>query len=265
MRDYRELFAYRPQPNWPAFWQQGWGTFFSLRRDALGTSLTLLLANFQIWGIIPLAWTGVGAKRRPGLWPAWLYLVTLFVTLNIAFPLLVTHGTWTRSLAAFMPAGFACVALGLREIATALLRRRPHLPASLLRNTFLGLGITVAVFVGYKAMSLQLGAASVEVDNWQETAAWLQENTTAEEVIMAQDPMAILLYGERRAVGIPFAELPQMLDIAQEFNAETVVLVQRFRGLLPQALQDLYSTGASQPPFTLIWRTEEIQIYRIER
>lgn len=264
MRDYRELFAYRPRPDWAAFWQQGWGTFFSLRREALGTSLTLFAASFQVWGLIPLAWSAVSARRRPGVWPAWLYLLVLFVTLNLAFPLLVTHGTWSRSMVAFLPTGYACVALGLREIVEGLLRWRPNVPARLLGGTFLWLGLIAAVLVGRSAMSLHLQAASAEVKDWQEIGAWLQDNTTPEQVIMAQDPMAALLYGERRSIGIPFEELPELLGVANEYGISHIVLVERFSGLLPQALHDLYAAGTTQSPLALIWGTDSIQIYQLE-
>lgn len=261
MRDYSDLFAYRPQPHWEAFWQQGWTTLLATRRDALGASLTVLAAYVQIWGLVPLLAIALTIRRWPRLWPAFLYLAGLFLALNGCFPLLVLHGTWSRSLNAFLPAGYACVALGLSRVVARLLRWRPQLPPRLAGHTFVAITALAIVLTGGSAMALQLESAREHPATWQQIGHWLQAHSTPDEVIMAQDPMAVLLYGERRAIGIPQEPLPQLTEVAQRYNVTKVVLVGRFQGLLPEALQELYAGATSQGPFTLLWQEGEIQIY----
>jgi len=267
MRDYRHLFDSRPTVDWSGFWRQGLGTFVSLRLAALKASLTVLLADLQVWAILPLAVALAGLRRRPALWPAFLYLPVLFLVLNGAFPLLVQHGTWSRSLSAFLPAGFACTALGLQRTVERLLHWRPALPSRLLHSTLLTLGAGVTLLMGGIAIQSQFRSAIAHPAAWQQIGNWLAANTATGDVVMAQDPMAILLYAGRPGVGVPYEELPLLLDLARSYRASRLVLLGHARTLLPPNLQDLYEAGSaqepgfSQGPFTLLWRQGESQIY----
>ncbi len=263
LRDYRALLAYRPQPDWAGFWQQGWGTFFGLRWGALQGCLLILALDLQFWQLLPLAAVAVGLRRRPALWPAFSFVGLLLVALVGAFPALVTHGTWPRSLSAFLPTAYACTALALWRLVERLLRWRPALPRRLLHGTFLVLGLLLALGVGALAWMQQLAAVQAHPRTWQPVGAWLRENTAPDEVVMASDPMAVLLYGQRPAIGIPWEEPPRLLEIAATYRVRTVVLVGRFRSLWPQALQDLYA-GTPQEPFALVHADGETRIYRLE-
>ncbi len=261
MRDYRELFAYLPQSDWGAFWQQGWGSFFSLRFESLRASLTILAQDFQVWGLAPLVGALFGLRRRPGLWPALLYVLALLLVLNIFLPFLVIHGTLSRSISAFVPAGYACISLGIDRLVQRLLRWRPGLPARLVQGTFVGLSAVLLILVGLSAASVQLQAVRGHPETWHQIGDWLRQNSTADEVIMAQDPMAILLYSGRRSLGIPFEEPSRLREIARNYDVSKIVLVGRAYDLLSQPLQDLYAGAASSGPFVLLWREGEIQVY----
>jgi hypothetical protein len=263
LRDYRTLLAYRPQPDWVGFWQQGWATFLGLRWGALQGSLLILVQDLQVWQLLPLLGVMVGLRRRPSLWPAFLYLGLLCLALVGAFPLLVTHGTWPRSLSAFLPTAYACTALGLWRLAERLSHWRPALPQRLVHGILLATGLGLALLVGWTALTMQLESARAHPDTWQRVGEWLQQNSAPEEVVMAADPMSVVLYGDRRAIGIPWEEPPRLLEIAQEYDARKVVLVGRFGSLLPQTLQELYAAGGSEGPFTLLWQEGEIQVYSL--
>lgn len=262
LRDYEHLFRLQPQADWAGFWHQGWNTFFALRWEALQASLVVLAGDFQVWGLLPLAGIALGLRRRPALGPAFLYLLVLFLTLVAAFPLLVVHGTWSRSLAAFLPTGCAGVALGLHQGTARLCRWRPALPRRLLHGTFLALGALLVAFAGLTAAGAQLQTARTHPQTWAEVGGWLKENTAPEEVIMAADPMAVLLYGERRAVGIPNEEWPVLAAAAQQYAVTRIVLVDG-RGLTP-TLAALYAAGTSREPFTLLWKQGALQIYGLD-
>jgi hypothetical protein len=264
MRRYNDILAYQPQADWAGFWEQGLGSLLALRGRSLQATLTVFGALLQFWGLVPFVWATTRLRRRPALWPAFLYLAGLFLALNGLFPFLVLHGTWSRSVTAFLPTAYACVALGMQAIVEKLLHWRPNLPARLLHHTFLMLAFTGTVLVGVSAIALQLEPALDHPHTWQQVGSWLQENSTPDEVIMAQDPMSTVLYGERRAVGIPFEEPALFYRVSQDYGVSKIVLVGRFQNLLPSFLQDLYQNAASQPPFTLLWQEGEIQIYELE-
>ena len=82
---------------------------------------------------------------------------------------------------------------------------------------------------------------------------------------MAKDPMAVLLYSDRRAVGIPYEdEGPyRTWAVFQQYHVTKIVLVDD-RGL-PPTLQELYAAGTSQDRFVLLWQQEGIQVYSFER
>ncbi len=267
LRDYREMLAYRPQADWAGFWQQGGGELFSLRLQATGATLTVLAGTMQVWGLVPLLVTALRLRKRPTLWPAFLYLGLLFIAQVGAVPLLVLHGTWSRSLSAFLPAGYAAVALGVGDAVEGLLRRRPALPASLTRWTFLGLAALLVLVAGSSALALQLQSAQDHPLTWQQVGLWLQEHTTPDEVVMAQDPMAVLLYGERRAIGVPYQDPPLLFEIAASYGAEKVVLVESLASLLPPTLRALWEEGGSQGAFILLWEKdlngERVRVYQI--
>jgi hypothetical protein len=259
LRDYNGLFAVQPQPDWAGFWRQGLATFLSLRLSALTASLTVLLGDFQGWGVIPLLGIALGLRRRPALWPAFLYLLVLWLALIAAFPLLVLHGTWSRSLTAFLPTGYACVALGVYRFVERLLRWRPALPARLLHSTFLALGALLIALVGLNAAAAQLGSAGAHPATWEQVGTWLRANSGTDEVIMAKDPMSVLLYGDRRAIGIPYEESFYLLAVARAYSVTKIVLVDD-RGLAP-TLQELYAAGTSRGPFVLLWKEGGTQVY----
>lgn len=263
MRDYRQLLAYRPQADWGAFWGQGLGALLSARLSALGAALTVLAGDFQVWGLVPLLVAALSLRRRPPLWPAFLYPAVLLPVLVGAFPLLVLHGTWSRSFTAFLPAGYAGVALGMERLAEGLSRRftpdaprRAHVP-------LLALAAAAALLVGLVAGSRQLGAVRSNPVLWQQVGDWVREHTPPDAAVMAQDPMAIALYGERPAVGIPYEEPPLLLQIARQYGVRYVVLVGRFKGLWPETLRRLYE-GEAVASFTLLWEEGEIRMYRLE-
>ncbi len=262
LRDYGQLFAYLPEPDWTGFWAQGLAAFWTLRRSAVQAGLVVLLGNLQVWQALPLLGTALGLRRRPALGPAFLYLALLFPLLVLALPLLVLHGTWSRSLGAFLPTGYAAMALGLHRLAERLCAWRPALPRRLLHGTLLLLAGLLTVGVGLLAAAAQLQSARVHPETGARIGAWLQRNSAPDEVVMARDPMAVLLYGERRAVGLPEEELPRLLEIARAYGVGKLVLAEG-RGL-PPALEPLYAAGASWGPFTLLWREGDIQVYALD-
>lgn len=259
MRDYGQLFAYLPQPDWAGFWTQGLAAFCALRWSAVQAGLIVLLGNLQAWQVLPIVITALGLRRRPALGPAFLYLGLLFLALVVALPMLVLHGTWSRSLSAFLPTGYAAAALGLHRLAERLCSWQPAPSRRLLRDTLLLLSAFLVVGVGLVAISAQLQSARVHPETGARIGAWLQRNSAPDEVVMARDPMAILLYGERRAIGLPEEELPRLLEIAHAYGVSKLVLTEGQR--LPPALRPLYEAGASQGPFTLLWREGDIQVY----
>ncbi len=263
MRDYRQLLAYRPQADWAAFWEQGLDALLSARLSALGAALIVLAGDFQVWEIVPLLVAALSLRRRPPLWPAFLYSATLLLALVGAFPLLALHGTWSRSFAAFLPAGYAGVALGLQRLAEGLSRRFvPHMPRRA-HAPLLALAAAAALLVGLVAGSRQLEAVRSNPVLWQEVGNWLRQNTPTGVAVMAQDPMAVVIYGERPAIGIPFEDPPLLLQIARQYGVQYMVLAGRFKGLWPEALRRLYE-GETVSPFTLLWEEREIRVYRLE-
>lgn len=262
MRDYRELFTYRPQADWAGFWQQGLFHLLSVRATAVVASLTVLLGDLQIWGALPLLLLLFRLRRRPALWPAFLYLGLLFLALNGAFPLLVMHGTWSRSLNAFLPTAYAGIGLVLCRIVERLLRWRSSWPACLVRLVLVLPAAALVIGVGATAMWIQLQGVRGHPQTWQRIGDWLRQNSEPHEVIMARDPMAAALYGERRAIGIPYEEPPLLLDIARTYGVRKIILEGDPNRLTP-TLRDLYIGGSSQGPFVLLWKEGAIQVYEL--
>jgi hypothetical protein len=262
LRDYDHLFRIQPQPDWSGFWNQGLGTFVSLRLDALVGSLVILAGDLQVWGLFPLLGIALGLRRRPGLWPAFLYVLALFLILVAAFPLLVVHGTWSRSLTAFLPTAYACMALGLYRLVERLCRWRPALPTRLVHGTFLVVGAFLTLFVGLTAAASQLNTARTHPDTWALVGTWLREHSRPDEVIMAKDPMSVLLYGDRRAIGIPYEdEEPEKLwELLLQYRITKIVLVDN-RGLPPMLLE---LDKDAQDRFLLLWQQEEFQVYGLK-
>jgi hypothetical protein len=262
MREYSDLFAYRPQSDWAAFWQQGPGVLLSQRASAVFASVIGLLGNLQIWGLVPLVALVFRLRKRPELWPGFLYFCLLFLLLNGAVPLLVVHGSWIRSLSAFLPTVYAGIAIALSRGVERLLPWRRSWPA---RVGHLSLGLAAAlltVALGMSALLIQLQNAQGYPQTWQGIGSWLRRNTAPDEVVMARDPMAVVLYGERRAVGIPRENLSVLLDVARRYDVRKIVVDRDSN--LPPALLDLFDRGTSQGPFTLLWRQSQVQIYALD-
>lgn len=266
--DYRQLLRWHPQPDWTAFLHQGWNTLASLRLEAGRASFTVLAAMFQLWGLGPVALAIARLRRREALWPAFLYLAILFVTLVSVFPLLVTHGTWSRSVSAFVPAGAATLAAGCSDLEALLSRRMRGRRAGAVQVLLFSVVILLIALVGSTALMEQLKSAVQHPLLWQRIGRLLTEPASS-GVVMAQDPMAVLLYAGRPAIGVPYEESPLLLEIAQRYNVRTLVLVDDLKGLLPETLRSLYEAGTNGPPgfssgpFTLVRREDGIQVYEL--
>lgn len=266
--DYHDLLRWQPQPDWAAFLHQGWSTFVSLRLEAVRAAFTVLAAMFQLWGLGPLALAIARVRRREALWPAFLYLASLFVTLVSVFPLLVTHGTWSRSISAFLPAGAAALAAGCSDLEGWLSRRMRARKARAAQLLFLSAVVLLIALAGSTALAEQLRAAVQHPLLWQRIGRLLADRSPS-GVVMAQDSMAVLLYTGKPAIGVPYEEPPLLLEIARRYNVRTVVLVGELEGLLPDALRRLYQAGMGQQPgfssgpFTLVQREDGIQLYEL--
>ncbi|MGC8873602.1 MAG: hypothetical protein ACP5SI_04025 [Chloroflexia bacterium] len=268
LTDYHQLFRWQPAVDWAQFLAQGWGTLAALRAEAARAALTVVAAMFQLWGAGPLLLSLPHLPRRVSLWPPFLYGALLFGTLVACFPLLVTHGTWSRSIAAFLPAGAAAVAAGCSDLEDWLTRRIPGRRGNRVRAVLLLGVVGMSALVGTTALREQLKAAVRHPQVWQKVGQLLSE-TPSEGTVMAQDAMAVLLYTGKPAIGIPYEEPPLLLEIARRYDAQTLVLVGDLKEGLPGPLQALYEAGEAQEPgfssgpFLLERKEDGIQIYRI--
>ncbi len=264
MRDYGQLFVYQPQPDWPSFWAQGLGALLSARLAALGAIGTVLVADLQAWALLPLLGALLTIRRRPALWPAFTFLGLLIIALAGAFPILVLHGSFSRSVSAFLPAGLAAAVLAIYDLVGWLLRRRPALPAGLVRNTVLVIAALAFALIGLVAMQAQLGNAGAHIRTWEPAGAWLQEHSALGDVVMAQDPMSVALYGHRRAIGIPNEGLARVIEIAHRYGVTRLVLVEGFSSQLQPDVREVYDAPAPPPPLTLLWSGSGVKVYGLE-
>jgi len=250
---YDDMFAYGRPPTLQGYLAWGWGEILASKIHALWVNLQRLWVENLLVFLLPFSALGLWTLRRERvLWPFFLYLPMLFLTMTFLFTFPGARGGLFHSGGALLPFFFAAAGPGL----TAVLRwaarrfRSWHVPTAwrVFAGGLVGLAALVTV--------LAIGRAGVYTGAWNDRdrgysaiATWLREQGAGQSVVMVGNAPGFTWHTGHPAIAVPNEPLDTILEVAGRYGAQYLVL----DSARPRTTDGLYAGELVSPDFSLCY------------
>ena len=82
-----------------------------------------------------------------------------------------------------------------------------------------------------------------------------------QDVVIVRNPPGYFIASGNESIALPFGDESTLLQVAEKFNADYLVLE---KGGTFESIQDLYEKPENNPSFVYIGEVNEAKLYRIE-
>jgi hypothetical protein len=264
---YDDMFAYGRPLTLQGYLAWGWGEILASKIHALWVNLQRLWVENLMVFLLPFSALGLWELRRERvLWPFFLYLPLLFLSMTFLFTFPGTRGGLFHSGGALLPFFFAAAGLGLDAVLRWAARRLSgwHVPTAW--RVFSGGLIGLAVLV----TALALGRAGVYTGAWNdrdrgyaEIASWLREQDAEQSVVMVGNAPGFTWHTGSAAIAVPNEQLETILEVAGGYGAQYLVL----DSARPRTTDRLYAGEVASPGlilrYTVAGEDGVLQVYEI--
>ncbi len=275
LRSYADLFSYSGELTWRSYLEWGWPSILRSKATAALHNLAVLGGALQ-FHLAPMAVVGLWQARRQREYvPVYAYAATLYAAMTLVFTFPSTHASMLHSTGALLPFLFAAAVPGIdAAVGWVAVRRRTWHPRTAQRVFRVGLTAVVVIITLFdysQAVFLSLDPLGFQPfwnranTGYVAVAAWLEENASADTLVMVVDPPAYYYFTHRRAIVIPNEDVPGIVEVANRYDAEYLILEQDHVA----SLDALY--GGERSPSLLLQHAlvdesgQLIQIYTIGR
>ena len=251
LTNYDDMFAYGRPLTLPGYLAWGWGEIVASKVHALWVNLQRLWVENLLVFLLPFSALGLWALRRERvLWPFFLYLPLLFLSMTFLFNFPGTRGGLFHSGGALEPFLFAAAGPGLEAVVrwAAQRLRSWHVPTAW--RVFAGGLVGLAALV----TALALGRAGVYTGAWNdrdrgyaEIASWLIEQDAEQSVVMAGNAPGFTWHTGHAAIAVPNEQLETILEVAGRYGAQYLVL----DSARPRTTDRLYAGEVASPEVSL--------------
>jgi len=249
---YDDMFAYGRPLSLEHYLAWGWGEILRSKALALWVNLQRLWAENLLIVLLPFSSLGLWKLRgKRELWPFFLYLPLLFVTMTFVFTFPGMRGGLFHSGGALLPFFFAAAGPGL-EVALRWAARRfkgwhaqrawPVFSAGLV-----GIALLLTVFSLWQAGVLG-GEWNQRDQGYAEIGAWLSEKGTGQAVVMVGNAPGFVWHTGQPSIAIPNEPLETILAVADRYSAQYLVLDQT----RPRTTDELYAGETTHPRLALL-------------
>jgi 4-amino-4-deoxy-L-arabinose transferase-like glycosyltransferase len=259
---YDDLFSYGRDLSATTFLAQGIGPVLQGRWWAFTINLQTVLA---VWGMIfltPLALLGGWQLRRQPLTQlVGLYAGLLFVAMTLVFAFPGARGGLFHSGGMLLPAIAALAVLGLDAAVDWVAARRRGWHAATAKRVF-GVGLVVmAVALSsfiYYGRVIKNNAWNNADRGYAAVARWVHQHD-AQATVMINNPPGYRYWGGGLSVVVPNADPPLLLDAAQEYGVDYLILDKNH----PAPLANLYANPDSRAEFKQVEQIGTTLIFEI--
>jgi hypothetical protein len=264
---YDDMFAYEQPLTLEAYWAWGWSLILKSKWEALLLNLQRVWIECLLIVLPPFAALGLWQLRRERLlWPFFLYLPTLFLTMTLVFTFPGMRGALYHSSSAWLPFLFAAIGPGL-EVALRWAARRfqnwhvrrawPVFSAGLV-----GLAAFVTLF-GLWRSGVLTGDWNRRGRPYLQIGSWLQEQGESETVVMVGDTPTFAWHTGHPTIAVPNEPLDTILNVADRYGAQYLVLDQS----RPRTTDELYAGDTTHSRlalrFSLRSSSQSWQVYEV--
>lgn len=266
---YDELYTYpASQLTFTRWWERGIQAMIQDSVWALGQNLqTALAVQGQIL-LAPLLLLGAWKLRRNQR--VFVAIVAWFGTLGlmtIVFPFPGARGGFFHSGSAFQPLLWALAAVGLDALIIWGAEHRSWLPRQAWGILGTGIILLLVALSGFIIQTRVIGDnPSAPVWNNGYNKAQKLEKTlqslgaAPEDAVMVNNPPGYSLVSQRPIFVIPNGDVSTLLSVARHYHVKYLILEENH----PQALEELYTTPASQEKLAYLFSTGTTHFFRLE-
>jgi hypothetical protein len=276
LRSYADLFSYSAELTWRSYLSWGWPSIIRSKASVALHNLTVVAGALQ-FHLAPVAVIGLWKLRNHREYrPFYAYAAALYLAMTLVFTLPSTHASMLHSTGALLPFFFVAALPGIDAVVgwVAAHRRTWHLRTArrVFRVGLTALFVAISVFNYCQAVFLSLDPLGFQPlwnranTGYLDVSDWLEEYAAPETVVMVVDPPAYYYFTHRPAVVIPNEDLLGIVDVADRYGADFLILEQDHVA----SLDPLYTEERTDPlldlQHTLVDRSGQvIQIYAIRR
>jgi hypothetical protein len=260
---YDDMFAYRQPPTMESYLAWGWGEILGSKTNALWLNLQRLWGENLLIFLVPFTAAGLWQFRRNRLlWPFFVYLPLLFLTMTAAFTFPGTRGGLFHSGGALLPFFFAAAGPGLEVILRWIARRRKGWNVQSAWPVFAVGLVCIAALLTLAILSrggVLSGDWNRRDQRYEAIDHWLADAGVSETVIMAGDAPALAWHTGRPTIAIPNEPLDTILAVSDRYGAGYLLL----DGARTRPTDGLYAGQESHPRLVLRLKADAWQLYEI--
>jgi hypothetical protein len=247
-----------------SFLANGWNKILADRMWAFGTNLqsgfaahgSIILFPFIVAGIIFFR----KDERVKLAGTAWLIL---FFVMSFIFPFAGARGAFFHAGAAFQPIWWALAPLGLDEILLRLRKRNwgNDQTKVIFRSALVMIAIILTAFVvNLRLFTLGWGEGEAEYPAVEELL--LENGIDNDDVVIVRNAPGYYIGTGRSAVSIPYGGEEAILAVADQFDANYLVL--ESKAALSQ-IKDLIANPHNQANFIFLGEINDTYIFKISQ
>jgi 4-amino-4-deoxy-L-arabinose transferase-like glycosyltransferase len=264
---YDDMFAYGRPLTLQGYLAWGWGEILTSKTQALWLNLQRLWVENLLIFLLPFSTLGLWNLRRERLlWPFFLYLPLLFLSMTLVFTFPGVRGGLFHSGGALLPFFFATAGPGLEAVLRWAARRFRGWHVKRAWRVFSAGLVGLAVLV----TALALWRAGVYTDAWNERdlgyseiADWLTGQDAGQAIVMVGNAPGFTWHSGHMAIAIPNEPLETIVDVAGRYGARYLVL----DAARPRTTDRLYEGEEAHPELLLRYTVEgrdgPLQVYEI--
>ena len=265
LENYDQTFVYPPtELTKESFFALGWDHIIADRMWALSNNLQSGFAAHGGIILFPFIVAGIIYYRKDErvklVSIAWLIL---FFVMTFLFPFAGARGAFFHAGAALQPMWWSLAPLGLESILLSLRKRGIGNDQNrvIFRSALIMVAMILTVYVVYFRL-FTLGWGEGEDANYPVIEQFLLENgIDNNDIVMVRNAPGYYLATGRSAISIPYGGEDALLEAANQFDAEYLVLEPE--AALDQ-IKDLFQNPESRDKFVYLGEFDGARIYKLE-
>lgn len=264
---YDDMFAYGRSPTLQDYLAWGWGEILASKAQALWLNLQRLWVENLLIFLLPFSALGLWRLRRERLlWPFFLYLPLLFLSMTFVFTFPGVRGGLFHSGGVLLPFFFAVAGPGLEVVLRWAARRFRGWHVKRAWRVFaaglVGLAVLVTALALWRA-GVYDGAWNDRDRRYAEIGQWLAQQDAGQAIVMVGDAPGFTWHSGHMTVAIPNEPLDTILDVAGRYGARYLVL----DDARPRTTDRLYEGQENHPGLLLRYHVDgesgPFQVYEI--
>lgn len=225
LTEYDDLFCYECDLSLSSYLAWGWGNILHSKLAALRINFQRFLAEDCLIFLFPFVIVGLHRlRRRLSFLLASLYLVCIYLVHSIVFTFPGWRGSFFHASSAVLPFLYAAGMKGLDVAVRWAARRRRTWRYQQARTVFATSAVVAAIALSSYVAWQQISGWRKADRLYVEVDRWLVGQEVPDAGVMVGNPPAFWYHAQRPAVVIPNGDVDTLLEAADHYEMEYVLL-----------------------------------------